>query len=400
MRFRNPFAPFVNIRPDASSAEENRAWQGVPSIARTRGGRLYLAFMSGGIYEPDPRNCGIIQYSDDGGDTWSAPVAVLESKPADLIRVSDPEFWVDPDGALWLFWGEDPYEAGLSLPTYEQVIDMENDSEYHRLEAQNRVWCSVCRNPDDEETVWSEPRELFPGLMRNRPYVTPTGRWLFPAWLTPYRREFIVYRSDDKGQTLTPSVGYERGPGRSFDEPCFWRMGDGRIGMVVRTTPPLWKLLTSSDDGASWTDAEPFLECASQRPCIGNLSDGTVVMIPSVSPKSRNGLRLMISDNGGKTWDRTVILDDRERVSYPEFTEGPDGTLYVVYDRERNNKIRKSRVTGYSEAAKEILFARVPREALRTGVVTPDTVRARVISKARICALVNRFTAPSADRPR
>lgn len=391
MIFRNRFAPFVNIAPDESYSERNRAWQGAPSVALTRGGRLYLTYMSGGIYEPDPRNCAIIQYSDDGGDRWSEPVAVLESRPDERIRVTDPEFWADPDGSLWLFWGEAPYEAGLAMPTYDQVIDMENDSEYHRLEAQNVTWCSVCRNPDDGETVWSEPRRLFPGIMRNHPFVTETGRWLFPAYLTPYRREYLVYRSDDKGQTLIPSVGYERGPGRAYDEPAFWRMGDGRIGMAVRTTPPLWKLLTSPDDGESWTDAEPFFECASQRPCIGNLSNGMTVMIASVSPKARNGLRMMISDDGGTTWPRRILLDDRERVSYPEFVEGKDGTLYVVYDRERNNKIRKSRVTGYSEAAKEILFARIPPEAL-SGGVTADTVRARVVSKAGINTLVNRFT--------
>ena len=86
----------------------------------------------------------------------------------------------------------------------------------------------------------------------------------------------------------------------------------------------------------------------------------------------------------------TIKLDD-EYPDYPEFVEGKDGTLYVVYDRERNNKIRKSRVTGYSEAAKEILFARIPPEAL-SGGVTADTVRARVVSKAGINTLVNRFT--------
>ena len=86
-----------------------------------------------------------------------------------------------------------------------------------------------------------------------------------------------------------------------------------------------------------------------------------------------------------------MILDDRERVSYAEFVED-DKYVYIAYDRERNNKIKKSYVTGLSEAAKEILFARIPREAIDRGEVTEGTVRARVISKARIDALDNRFT--------
>lgn len=113
-------------------------------------------------------------------------------------------------------------------------------------------------------------------------------------------------------------------------------------------------------------------------------------------PDPRNCAIIQYSDDGGDRWSEPVAVlesrpDDRERVSYPEFVEGKDGTLYVVYDRERNNKIRKSRVTGYSEAAKEILFARIPPEAL-SGGVTADTVRARVVSKAGINTLVNRFT--------
>ena len=84
-----------------------------------------------------------------------------------------------------------------------------------------------------------------------------------------------------------------------------------------------------------------------------------------------------------------LVIEDRERVSYAEIDEDENGTLYITYDRERNNKVRKSRVTGYSESAKEILFARIPAEAWKSGTVTPDTVRARIVSKARIDALDN-----------
>ena len=85
-------------------------------------------------------------------------------------------------------------------------------------------------------------------------------------------------------------------------------------------------------------------------------------------------------------------MDDRERVSYPEVVWDEEENLYIVYDRERNNKVRKSLVTGQSEAAKEILFARIPAAAWKSGVITPETVRARIISKAGINSLNNQFT--------
>ena len=147
----------------------------------------------------------------------------------------------------------------------------------------------------------------------------------------------------------------------------------------------------SSDEGITWSQPEEFMLAASQRPCTGNISDGRVVMIPSISARARNGFKLTISDDGINFRD-VMLLDDRERISYAEFVEDADGTLYIAYDRERNNKLRKSRVTGLSEAAKEILFARIPKAAWESGEVTSDTVRARVITKARINELDNKYT--------
>jgi len=387
----NKFAKNVRVNIAEEYAEENRAWQGAPSIARTRGGRLYVGFMSGGIYEPDPRNHCLLIYSDDNGETWHGPVLSIESKPDERLRSFEIELWSAPDGELWMFWAETPYKEGLSLPTYEQKIDMENDSEYHALEDMARTYVSVCKNPDSDTPLFSETRYLFNAVVRNRPYICESGRWIFPTYLTGNREYYEFYYSDDKGMTFKTSRCYGRSAGRAYDEPALFRMADGRISAIVRTTPHVYKRMISADEGETWSAPEEFIPAASQRPCAANLADGSVIMIPSISTKARNGFRLLASSDGENFTER-LILDDRERISYAEFVEGEDGTLYVAYDRERNNKIKKSLVTGYSEAAKEILFARIPREAIDRGEVTKDTVRERVISKARIDALDNRFT--------
>ncbi len=385
----NPFAPNMNVDPAEKYAEEKRAWQGAPSIARTRGGRLLVGFMGGGIYEPDPRNCCLLVYSDDQGESWSEPVLAIESTPAERQRVFEIEMWIAPNGALWLFWAQTPYEAGLAMPDYTQQIDMENDSEYHRLEAQGQTWCAVCEDPDAETLVFGEPRCLFNAINRNQPFVTKSGRWLFPTYLPSPRNFYQFYYSDDQGKTLKvtePRTG--RPDGRHYDEPSFYQMKDGRIAALMRTTYQGMFRMFSSDEGLTWSEPEFFMEVASQRPCSGNDQEGDAWLIPSIHRKSRNGLRLMHSADGVEFEDR-LILDDRARISYPEFVLAPDGTMFVAYDRERNNKINKSWVTGLAESAKEILFARIPAEVLKTGTVTPKTVRARVITKARINELDN-----------
>lgn len=397
MKIKNQFTPNAVIDPGFEYHESNRAWQGAPSIAMTDSGRLFVGFMSGGIYEPDPRNHMVLVYSDDKGDTWSEPVLVIESKPENNTRCFEIELWRSPKNELWMFWVEVPYKKGLSLPTYEQQINMENDSEYHALESQSVTYVSICEDPDADELEFSEPRSLFNAVIRNTPYVTDSGRWLFPTYITSPREFYQFHYSDDCGKTFHPTEKcFGRATGRAYDEPSFHKCADGRIAVTVRTTPKMedphtYKRMFSSDDGITWSQPEEFMLAASQRPCTGNISDGRVVMIPSISARARNGFKLTISDDGINFRD-VMLLDDRERISYAEFVEDADGTLYIAYDRERNNKLRKSRVTGLSEAAKEILFARIPKAAWESGNVTPDTVRARVITKARINELDNKYT--------
>lgn len=392
VKVKNKFAPNAVIDGLEAYTEDKRAWQCGPSISRTKKGRLFITFMSGGIYEPDPRNHGAMIYSDDNGDTWSDPILVIESKRTERLRTTDPETWIAPDGALWLFWEETPYPAGLALPNYEQKIDMENDSEYHIWENRGRFYAAICRDPDADELVFEEPRYLFNGCMQNKPFVTDSGRWIFGAFIAGQRRYYQFYYSDDEGRTILPCQKiYGRADGRAFDEPNFYKTSDGRIAVVVRTTPPLYKRMFSSDDGYSWTAPEDFLPTSSQRPCTMTCQSGGAFMVMSIDAKARNGFKLMYSDDG-LDFSQVMILDDRQRISYAEMVDDENETLYIAYDRERNNKVLKSLVTGRSESAKEILFARIPKAAWQNGIVTPDTVRARVITKARINELDNIYT--------
>lgn len=61
----------VLYRPqDEKYAENIRNFQGCPTIAITRGGRIYLGWYSGGVREPDMENYNLLIYSDDGGKSF------------------------------------------------------------------------------------------------------------------------------------------------------------------------------------------------------------------------------------------------------------------------------------------------------------------------------------------
>lgn len=43
-----------------------------------------------------------------------------------------------------------------------------------------------------------------------------------------------------------------------------------------------------------------------------------------------------LSKDNGITFPYKLLLDSRKQVSYPDASQGKDGTIYLVYDRERN----------------------------------------------------------------
>ena len=54
---------------DPKYAESIRLFQGMPTVAVTRGGRIYAGWTSGGNGEPHIENYDLLVYSDDGGKT-------------------------------------------------------------------------------------------------------------------------------------------------------------------------------------------------------------------------------------------------------------------------------------------------------------------------------------------
>lgn len=82
-----------------------RLWQGIPSIECTEKGRLFSAFYSGGTTEQLGNYCVLLK-SDDGGDTWSEPIAAADAGGS--YRCYDPCLWIDPLGRLWFIWAVMP----------------------------------------------------------------------------------------------------------------------------------------------------------------------------------------------------------------------------------------------------------------------------------------------------
>lgn len=342
----------ILTRPtEAKYQDPYRYWQGIPSIERTAQGRIYVNFYTGMKTETGG-NFVVVNTSDDDGESWNSVQFVVEHDDPE-VRVYDPCLWEDPLKRLWLTWNQ-------SRDFFDGRIG---------------VWASICENPDDDSPVWSEPKRLANGIMMNKPTALKNGEWLFPCaiWSShpPTEEHHLddekfsnVYVSTDKGATTSYRGGADV-PNRQFDEHMVVELEDGKLWMLVRCYDGIGESY-STDSGRTWSEGrKSHIDGPCSRFHIRRLESGRLLLINHYgfndksdradidnqgnvkTWKGRSHITALLSDDDGKTWPHSLLLDERTEISYPDATEGEDGFLYVVYDWERfeERKIYMARFT-------------------------------------------------------
>ncbi len=325
----------------------HRIWQGIPGIAVTREGRTFVSLYSGNVGENYGNFCMIIK-SDNGKD-FSEPVAVAEK--IGRYRCFDSVLWIDPLERLWFIWNVMPGEE---------------------------VVASICENPDADELVWSHEFVIGRGVMMNKPIVLSSGEWLFP--ISFWKFEFFehmrkpgllpddkpasyVYKTSDNGKTFTKLGGSEV-PDRYFDEHMVVEQENCVLKMLVRTTYGIGASY-SYDRGKNWSKGEPTkLGGPCSRFFISRLKSGRILLINHYNFTGRNNLTAFLSEDDGNTFPYTMLLDERENVSYPDAFER-DGFIHITYDRERGAS--KDSLSEVYESAREILTAKITEDDIING---------------------------------
>ena len=362
-------------------SEKNRVWQGIPSIEATSDERVWIVWYSGGKDE-GPYNYLLMITSGDGGQTWSKPFMALDRE--DEIRLFDPALWRDPRGRLWLFWAQ-------SLSTFRP------DAKAGEKEWDGRagVWGMYTENPEaGENAEWSVPRRLCDGIMMNKPIVDKKGRWLFPSALWHYGKSYYnlpkekhganVYVSTDDGDFLRYLGGTDRnGLATHANEHNLIELQDGRLWLLSRIDDGIGEAF-SEDGGKTWTEMTktPYKQ-SSSRTQTRRLLSGNLLFLKNGPVEGRDGkdvgrseITAFLSEDEGKTWIGGLVLDGRDRVSYPDFGQTGDGVIYATWDHDRFG-------TG------EILFARFTEDDVRAGKFVSE--------KALPARVANRLEKPAAE---
>lgn len=309
--------------PSERYSAAHRMFQGIPSIERTRGGRLWAAFYSGDKGE-GPDNYVLLLTSKDDGHTWSSPVLVIDAPGK--VRVFDPCLWIDPLGRLWLCWAQS----------------------YGLFDGRCGVWAALCGDPEEARPRWTRPRRIGNGVMLNKPTALSTGEWLFPTAVWDNKNSYLNHLPEERYSnvlaTADQGASFElRGRAdvaqRHYDEHMIVERRDGSLWMLVRTTYGIGESI-STDRGRTWTPGKPTpLGGPNSRFFIRRLRSGRLLLVNHYGFHGRSHLTAQLSEDDGRTWSDGLLLDGRSDVSYPDGTEDEDGTIYVIYDRERNREM-------------------------------------------------------------
>ncbi|MBQ8836899.1 MAG: exo-alpha-sialidase [Clostridia bacterium] len=331
----------------------HRVWQGIPGIEHTKGGRTFVTFYSGGTTETFGNY--VLLYKSDDEKAYSDLVAAVE-KPG-KFRCFDPVLWIDPLGRLWLVWNVMPGEE---------------------------VWGIICDNPDADGLVWGEEFYIGRGVMMNKPTVLSSGEWLFSIaiWKKELHEKLrisgildtdvpraYVYKTSDNGKTFIKLGGADVKE-RRFDEHMVIEISGGVLAMYIRTKYGI-AVSYSYDRGVTWSQGD---DSGFGGPCsrfyIGRLKSGRILLINHVNFTGRNNLTALLSEDDGKTFPFSIMLDERKEVSYPDVTESDDGYVYITYDRERG--YGKKSLDEVYKSAREILIAKITEEDIINGAITNE----------------------------
>lgn len=357
--------PEVVEPPREEHALETRRFQGIPSLAVSPKGRVWVTWYAGPTPGEDRNNYVVLAARDEPARDGSEPAwreqLVVDPDGEGPVRAFDPQLWRSPDGRLWLFWAQG-YEKQKTTSS------------------RSGVWAITAEDPDAERVEWSEPRRLCDGVMMGKPLVLGDGAWALPVsfW---HRREAGsagVVVSEDRGETWRERGAADVPPElRDHDEHMIVERRDGSLWMWVRIRSGIAHSV-SEDGGRTWSAVTPSdIPHVRSRFFIRRLDSGNLLLVrhdpadadfATVDNRgTRSHLIAQLSEDDGETWIGQLLLDERKGVSYPDGQQAADGTICITYDRDRKGD-REVLLATFTEADVRAGEATSPKASLRETV--------------------------------
>jgi len=344
--------------PIVSGGEEtyeptDRVWQGCPNIMVTKK-RIWATWYTGGTTEPRNENYCVIVYSEDGGKTWVDPYMIID--PAnEKMKAVLPLFFLY-ENELWIiYYDYTPASGATNGGTY--AIKSGN------FDADNIA-----------DVTWSEPVLLFNLMIHHRPTVLSDGS-LVVGGQGSDKTQSRVLKSSDGGKTWG-QVGIATSDLSSYHKPKIVEKKDGTLWMLAQLEEGAgggMEQSFSSNGGSTWTkyeyDLNPPLISPGARFEITRLKSGNLALVSYATTSARTDLTVYLSEDDGKTWNYSVLLDGRTEVSYPDLSQDDKGNIYIIWD-----------------------MGRYLQKEMRMSIMTEADIRAGKISRKNESIVVSRLS--------
>ena len=344
---------------------------GWPTVARLPDGTLAVTASGYRLAHVCPFGKAVICYSRDEGGTWTKPAAVIDT-PLD-----------DRDSGITSFGN-----GRVILTSFNNSIAFQRNANAQRhtsLHAAERVkarfidayldyiemTCGEIRHIGSGYCISEDGGITFGKVMRahvtapHGPFRLNDGSLMYvgrvysenDAFENP-NEDFIEcwhMPADGHAFTKLSSVPNIRGPEGVLNscEPHGVQLPDGRIIIHIRVQGgkehPYFTVFQSESDDGGKTFSPPLQLLADRGGAPAHLllhSGGTLISVYGYREQPY-GIRVMLSRDGGKTWDKDLVLDAGGKdadLGYPATAELKDGSLMTVYYEHTDNGSRISKL--------------------------------------------------------
>lgn len=370
------YSPITNAWGKAATrkikAEHFPVFRGRPGMAYNHhhqitslGGRLFATWSDAPTGEDEPGQHMLLASSDDFGETWSEPRALVPPQPGESgpaivtsmgIRVHQ--------GRMTAYYGYYDYTRD-GLANYQKdgcVAKANPDLDFHQG-THTGIMVS-----DDAGATWRGPVAKIDRFVPNLcPQPLRSGRLIMPGHL------WFPYTDDPYGITGWTISGIPRLPADYVDDPegfgygnrfrgdpfqlceaSFFQTDDGVVHMMLRkhhnNVPVTLGVTESRDHGQTWS--EPMVTDYSDRRCrfhFGRLPDGRFFGVSCPDPNRCRTPLVLATSRDGVNFDRHYVLGDEPcvgprlqgvhkggRYGYPSYHCCGD-TMFVIYSIEKED---------------------------------------------------------------
>lgn len=314
------------------------AW---PSVARLQNGKLVVGASGYRVEHICPFGKAVIAFSDDEGETYSAPRAIIDT-------VLD-----DRDVGLTVF-----DENGLIVTSFNKTLEFQRENMPQTQECFDYI--DSVSEEDEAEALGVTFRishdcgESF-GRIYKSPVSSPHGPiqlrdgrilWVGRVLGEHNRIEAHIIDPGNGNATFLGRINTEGFEHIDFYEPFAIELPDGKIVCHLRaenaddTIFSLYQTV-SYDGGKTWSKPVQIIEDNSGAPSHMYLHSSGVLIAAFSRRILPNGIRVILSEDGGETWSEEFSLYDNyytDDLGYPATVELKDGSLLTVFYARDNEE--------------------------------------------------------------